>query len=218
LLLVLITEKADMALKVIGISASPRVNGNSDLLLRQALAGAESAGARIEYLRLSDFKIAPCIECNSCYKTGSCVVEDDYHLLSAKMLDADRLIFATPIFFMAVCAQAKILIDRCQCLWAHKYVLKKPLINTAGRDRRAMVIAVGGSKSKKMFESIRLTMKYYFDVLDMNYAASLFVNRMEDPGQVKKHPSAMKEAFRLGQQLAAADTPPPEKPIDIELT
>jgi multimeric flavodoxin WrbA len=212
------TGKADMALKVIGISAGPRVNGNSDLLLRQALAGAESAGALIEHLRLSDFKIAPCTECNSCCKTGRCIVEDDYHLLSAKMLDADRLIFATPIFFMTVCAQAKILIDRCQCLWAHKYVLKKPLINTAGRDRRAMVIAVGGSKSKKMFDSIRLTMKYFFDVLDINYAANLFVNRMEDPGQIKKHPFAMKQAFHLGRQLAAPDTPPPEKPVDIELT
>ena len=207
-----------MALKVIGISASPRVSSNSDLLLRQALAGAESAGAQTEYLRLADFKIAPCIECNSCYKTGTCVVKDDYHIISAKMLDADRLIFATPIFFMTVCAQAKILIDRCQCLWAHKFVLKKPLISIAGRDRRAMVIAVGGSKSKKMFDSIRLTMKYFFDVLDMNYAASLFVNKVEDPGQIKKHPFAMKEAFRLGRQLAAADTPPPEKPVDIELT
>ena len=207
-----------MPLKVIGISASPRLNGNSDLLLRQALAGAESVGAQTEYIRLADFKIAPCIECNSCYKTGSCIVEDDYHLLSAKMLDADRLIFATPIFFMTVCAQAKILIDRCQCLWAHRYVLRKPLINTAGRDRRAMVIAIGGSKSKKMFDSIRLTMKYFFDVLDMNYAASLFVNKVEDPGQIKKHPFAMKEAFRLGRQLAAADTPPPKKPADIELT
>jgi multimeric flavodoxin WrbA len=207
-----------MALKVIGISASPRLNGNSDLLLRRALAGAESAGAQTEYLRLADFKIAPCIECNSCYKTGNCVIKDDYHLLSAKMLDADRIIFATPIFFMAVCAQAKILIDRCQCLWAHKYVLKMPLISAAGRDRRAMVIAVGGSKSKKMFDSIRLTMKYFFDVLDINYAANLFVNKVEDPGQIKNHPSAMKQAFALGQKLAAPDFPPPQKSFDIELT
>jgi multimeric flavodoxin WrbA len=206
-----------MALKVIGISASPRLNSNSDLLLRRALAGVESAGAKIEYLRLADYKIAPCIECNSCYKTGVCVVKDDYHIVSAKMLDADRLIFATPIFFMTVCAQAKALIDRCQCLWAHKFVLKKPLINTTGRDRRAMVIAVGGSKSKKMFDSIRLTMKYFFDVLDINYAANLFVNKVEDPGQIKNHPSAMEQAFALGQKLVAPDTPPPQKPLDIEL-
>lgn len=206
-----------MNLKVLGISTSPRLKGNSDLLLRRALAGAQAAGAEIEYIRLCDFKIAPCVECNACYKTGRCRVEDDYQLLSAKMLEADRLIFATPIFFMAVCAQAKMLIDRCQCLWAHKYVLKKPLLAT-GRDRRAMVIAVGGTKSRKMFESIRLTMKYYLDVLEMRYVANLFVNKIDERGQIEKHPSAMSEAFRLGRELAAADTSPSEKPIDIELT
>ena len=206
-----------MSVKVLGISTSPRVDGNSDLLLRQALAGAESAGAEIEYIRLCDLNIVPCIECNSCYKKGTCSVDDDYQMLSSKMLEAERLIFATPIFFMTVCAQAKALIDRCQCLWAHKYVLKKPLITT-GRDRRAMVIAVGGTKSKKMFESIRLTAKYFLDVLEMNYAINLFVNKIDDPGQIKQHPSAMDEAYRLGRELVSTDTPPPEKPINVELT
>ena len=206
-----------MSIKVLGISTSPRRDSNSDLLLQQALAGAEAAGAETEYIRLRNFNIAPCVECNSCFKQGTCRVEDDYQMLSSKMLEADRLIFATPIFFMTLCAQAKTLIDRCQCLWAHKYVLKQPLI-TAGRDRRAMVIAVGGSKSKKMFDSVRLTAKYFLDVLEMNYTANLFVNDIDEPGQIKKHPSAMDEAFRLGRELASTDTPPPEKPITIELT
>jgi hypothetical protein len=87
-----------------------------------------------------------------------------------------------------------------------------------GRDRRAMVIAVGGSKSKKMFDSIRLTMKYFFDVLDINYVANLFVNKMEGPGQAKNHPTAMNEAFALGQKLADPQTPLSPKPIDVELT
>ena len=206
-----------MSVKVLGISASPRANGNSDLLLRQALEGAESTGADIEYVRLSQYKIAPCIECNACDKTGKCAVQDDYQQILAKMLDAGRLIFATPIFFMAVCAQAKILIDRCQCLWAHKYVLKKELV-TSERDRRAMVIAIGGSKSKKQFDSIRLTMNYFLDALQMHYVSNLFVNKIDAIGEIKKHPSALKEAFRLGKELASADTPVPEKPIDVELT
>lgn len=206
-----------MSVKVLGISTSPRLKGNSDLLLRQALAGSEAAGAETEYIRLRDLNIAPCIECNSCYKKGACVVEDDYQMLSSKMLEADRLIFATPIFFMSVCAQAKALIDRCQCLWAHKYVLKQPLITT-GRDRRAMVIAVGGTKSKKMFESIRLTAKYFFDVLDMTYFANLFVNKVDAAGEIQQHPSAMNEAFRLGRELVSTDTLPLEKPVNVELT
>ena len=206
-----------MTVKVLGISASPRVKGNSDLLLRQALAGAESAGAHVEYIRLSDYKIAPCIECNACYTTGRCEVQDDYQQLLAKILDAGRLILATPIFFMTVCAQAKTFIDRSQCLWAHRYVLKKELI-TPESDRRAIVIAVGGSKSTKMFENIRSTMKPYFDSLQMQYVANLFVNKVNTLGEIEKHPSAMKEAFRLGKELTTADTLPPKKPIDIELT
>lgn len=206
-----------MALQVLGISSSPRPNGNTDLLLRQALAGAESAGAGIEYIRLADYDIAPCSECNYCYDTGRCRIEDDYQILSAKILDADRLIFATPIFFMAVCAQAKLLIDRCQCLWAHKYVLKKLLKQTNGRDRRALVIAVAGSKSKKVFESIRLTFKYYLDALDMQYFANLFVNKIDAPGQIKEHPSALNEALRLGKELITSPTAPKE-PINVELT
>jgi multimeric flavodoxin WrbA len=206
-----------MAIKILGISTSPRTKGNSDLLLREALAGAESAGAQIEYIRLSDYRIAPCIECNACYKTGICRIQDDYQWLLKKILDTDRLIFVTPVFFMTVCAQAKMLIDRGQCLWAHKYVLKKQLFSPP-RDRRAMVIAVGGSKSKKQFESIRFTMKTYFDVLDINYSTNLFINKVDDCGEIRKHPLALKEAFRLGKELTAIDSPPPQKPINVELT
>jgi multimeric flavodoxin WrbA len=202
--------------RVLGISSSPRIEGNSDLLLRQALAGAESAGAQTEYVRLADLSIAPCVECNSCYKTGRCRIQDDYQGLYSKLLETDHLIFATPVFFMTVCAQAKLLIDRCQCLWAHKYVLKQPLSETAGRDRRAMVIAVGGTKSKKMFESIRLTFKYYLDVLDMHYAANLFVNKVDARGQIKGNTAAMEQAFRLGRQLVTAPTP--QEPVNVEFT
>jgi len=205
-----------MSLKVLGISSSPRIKGSSDLLLREALAGAESAGAVIEYVRLCDLKIAPCQECNFCYQSGRCQVEDDYQILSAKMLAVGGLIFATPVFFMTVCAQAKMLIDRCQCLWAAKHILKRPLI-TSRDHRRAMVIAVGGSASKKMFDNIRMTMKTYFDVLDMHYMANLFVNKVNDPGEIEKHPSALNEAFRLGRELAAGTMLLSERPIEVKL-
>ncbi len=205
-----------MTLKVLGISTSPRLKGNSDLLLREALAGAESAGAQVEYLRVANLNIAPCAECNSCYSTGRCRVQDDYQQVLQKMLDADRLIFATPVFFATVCAQAKMLIDRGQCLWANKYVLKRLLFEDGPRDRRALVIAVGGSKSKKQFESIRLTMRSYFDDLDMKYVGNLFVNRVDVRGAIKKHPSALQEAFRLGKELVTVENLP-DKPVDVEL-
>lgn len=205
-----------MSAKVLGISTSPRIKGNSDVLLRRALAGAESTGARIEYVRLVDYTIGPCIECNACHTTGRCNVRDDYQNLLEKILDADRLILATPVFFMSVCAQAKMLIDRGQCLWAQKYILKKNLFDSE-RDRRAMVIAVGGSKSKKQFECIRLTMMSYFDSLQIRYVSNLFVSNIDARGEIEKHPSAIDEAYRLGSELASFDTEPPEKPLTVEL-
>jgi len=204
-----------MSLTMLGISTSPRKGGNSDLLLRQALAGAESAGARVECLRLCDFDIGLCTECNCCYSSGICRLEDDYQQVLEKMLHTDRLILATPIFFMAVCAQAKILIDRGQSLWALKHVIEKDIVADQP-NRRAMVIAVGGSKSTKQFEGVRLTMKAYFDVLDFHYAFNLFVGRVDAFGAITRHPSALREALRLGRELASAETPP-DKTMNVEL-
>jgi multimeric flavodoxin WrbA len=205
-----------MIMKTLGISTSPRIHGNSDILLREALTGAESAGAETEYIHLSDYDISPCIECNACYSRGECKIQDDFQQLIKKILGADRLIFATPVFFMAVCAQAKMFIDRSQCLWAYKYILNKQLFNSE-RDRRAMVIAVGGSKSKKQFEGIQLTMKFYFDALDIKYSCNLFINKVDAFGEIQKHPTALKEAFRLGKELINAKAPPLQKPFNVEL-
>lgn len=81
-------------LKVPGISTSPRLKGNSDLLLRQALSGAEQAGSQVEYLRVCDYKIDGCRECYACATTGQCQVKDDYQPILDKMLQTDRIIFA----------------------------------------------------------------------------------------------------------------------------
>ncbi len=204
-------------MKVLGISTSPRDSSNSDLLLRKALSGAGSAGAEAEYLRLSKFSISPCSECGACYATGECPVQDDFQIVLTKMLRADRLILATPIFFMSVCAQAKIIIDRCQCLWASKYLLKRPIDPTGDKNRLAMVIAVGATKSKKMFDSVRLIMKYYLDALDMGYFANLFVSNVDEAGRISHNTEALERAFRLGTELTYASAAA-EKPIEAEIT
>jgi len=204
-------------MKVLGISTSPRDNSNSDMLLRQALSGASSAGAEAEYLRLCKFNIAPCSACGACYATGECPVEDDFQAVLPKMLAADRIVFATPIFFMSVCAQAKILIDRCQCLWASKYILKRPVVGPRETNRLAMVIAVGGKKSGKGFDCIRLMMKYYLDTVDMGYFANLFVSNADEAGKIAENTNAMQEAIRLGKELVLASESTSGKTIDVEL-
>jgi multimeric flavodoxin WrbA len=206
-----------MAMKVLGISASPRGGGNSETLLDEALAGAAATGATVEKVALRDLPMSPCVECNTCYRTGICRIGDDYHKVLARMLEADRLVFATPVFFMGVAAQGKLFIDRCQCLWARKYVLKAPPLEGTDRDRRALVIAVGGSKSHKMFEAIGLTMKYFLDAAGLAYFGNLFANQIDARGDIRRRPEVLAEARRLGGLLVSAEAAP-EKPISVEFS
>ena len=205
-----------MVLKTLGISTSPRVDGNTDLLLRRALCGAEQSGSQVEHLRLCDHRLGGCTECEACYTTSSCSIEDDYNLIQEKMLAADRLIFATPVFFMTVSAQAKLLIDRGQCLWIRKARLGKPLFEPK-RDRRGMIIAAGGSGSKRQFECVRRTIQSCFDYLEVRHASSLFVSHVDEKGAVLKRPEAMAEAFRLGHELAGSEELVPGGPVCVEL-
>jgi hypothetical protein len=80
-----------------------------------------------------------------------------------------------------------------------------------------MVIAVGGTKNKKMFESVRLTMKYYLDALDMGYFANLFIGNVDGAGIIADNKEAMEQAFRLGAELVVAGSVP-DSSIDVEIT
>ena len=98
-----------------------------------------------------------------------------------------------------------------------KYILKRPVVGPRETNRLAMVIAVGGKKGGKAFDCIRLMMKYYLDTIDMGYFANLFVSNVDGAGKIADNAEAMQEAVRLGNELALAAGPVPEKPIDLEL-
>ena len=95
------------------LSASPREEGNSDLLCDAFLAGAAEAGHQAEKVRVQDLAVRPCLGCNTCKGNGgSCVQKDDMAGVIDKMLQADVIAMATPVYFGALNAQAKTLIDR----------------------------------------------------------------------------------------------------------
>jgi len=188
-------------LKTLVISSSPRKDGNSDLLAKRALDGAREAGSAVEYVRVSELNVSPCRACGYCEKHGVCAINDDFPPLMDKMLDSELLIFATPVYFMSVSAWGKMVIDRCQTLWARKYVLNLPNRPKDKRNCAGICIAVGGSRSLKMFDSIRLTMKYFYDVLEIDRTDEIFYNRLDEKGAVKKHPEALKAAYRKAQSM-----------------
>lgn len=187
-------------IKVLGISSSPRVDGNTELLLKEAMRGAEDEGATTEIVRIRNLSFSPCHSCGYCEKQGECHLKDDFPSLMIKMLQADVLFFATPIYFMSVCAWGKMAIDRCQVLWARKYKLNLEVRDTT-KKWGGLVIAVGGSRSVKMFDSIRLTMKYFFDVLEINETDEVFFNQVDERGVIKERPGALEEAYQKARKI-----------------
>jgi multimeric flavodoxin WrbA len=109
--------------KVVSIFGSPRPNGNTDILLNQAIKGAEASGVDIEKIIVRDLQIAPCNSCGGCFEKGVCAISDDMQKIYSQLVDADGIMVASPIYFMGVSAQLKALIDRCQVFWARKYIL-----------------------------------------------------------------------------------------------
>lgn len=191
-----------MKIKVLGIAGSPRRGGNTDLLLDEALKGAKEAGAEVEKIYVRNYKITPCIECNGCFKDGGCVIKDEMQEIYPKLLEADRIIFASPMFFMGVTGWAKALIDRCQALWAKKYILKQPVVEPERRSqRKGIFISVGGTKGKNLFEGATRTIKTFFDAIDVTYSGELFYRSIDDKGEIKEHPTALQEAYEAGRKL-----------------
>lgn len=186
-------------MKVLGIMGSPRIGGNTDLLLDEALRGAESEGAKVEKLMVDRLKIEPCREYYGCFSDGNCVIRDDMDDIYPKLLSAEAVIVASPMFFYGLTSQVKALIDRCQALWARKYVLTQ---SHPDSERKGAFIAVGATKGKKLFDGSIATVKYFFQAIGVKYVDELLIRGVDKEREIKKHPTALSDAFELGRRLA----------------
>ncbi len=185
-------------MRILAIMGSPRIKGNSDLLLDEAIAGAQEAGAETEKIIVAKLKIEPCQEYYGCLKDGRCVIHDDMDPIYAKILAADAIIVASPIFFYTVSAQLMPLISRCQALWAKKYVLKDMDIPV----RKGAFIAVGATKGEKLFDGPKLTIHYFFQAINVELSDELLIRGVDKRGEIKDHPEHLAAARELGKRLA----------------
>jgi multimeric flavodoxin WrbA len=187
-------------MKVLGIAGSPRRGGNTDRLLAEVLKGAASRGAEVETIVLNDLNITPCQHCNDCYEAGECKYDDDMQMVYRKLAAADRVVLASPIHFMGVTAQAKIMIDRCQALWARKYRLKLPPLGDH-RRRKGLFVSVGGLNKANLFQPALATVKAFFATLDVSYAGEVVLAGVDEKGDIARHGDALKQAYISGQKL-----------------
>jgi multimeric flavodoxin WrbA len=190
--------------KIIAIYGSPRKNGNSAALLKEAVAGARQEGADVEEVFLRDHKISPCLEIYNCIKTGECAIRDDFPEILAKLEASKGIMLASPIFFYTVSAHTKTFMDRCQSLWVRKYWIEKQVFGKAPETRKGLFISVGATEGKKLFDGAILTVKYFFDVLNAGLWRTVLCRGVDRKGEITRKEEYLKEAFQAGRDLAVA--------------
>ncbi len=188
-------------MKVVAFLGSPRVEGNTELLLNEALRPAKAGGHNVIFFRTNQMNIQPCQNCGSCEETGECIVRDDDMVNVYKAIrEGERFILASPIFFFGLTAQIKTLIDRCQCFWCEKYLLKRPI--SEGRyTRKGLLLMVGGMKMEIGFKCGEATAKAFFRTISVREHKTLFYSGIDAKGAIKKHPTALNDAYEAGKRL-----------------
>ena len=189
-------------MKVAAFFGSPRVEGNTYLLLQKAIEGAQDAGAQVEVFNLNDMDILPCQDCDECVETGECIYNDDMDQIYDAIRNSNRFILASPVFFFGISAQAKAMVDRTQSLWCEKYLLKKPL-SQEPLKRKGLFIVVGGMKKEIGYTCSEATAKAFFKTISVDEHENVSVVGVDAKGAILKRPDELEKAYEAGKRLAA---------------
>lgn len=176
-----------MSKKVLILSGSPRKGGNSDLLCDEFAKGAIEAGNIVEKVRVAEKKIGNCFACYYCANHGGeCVQKDDMADIIQKMIDADVLVLASPVYFYSIDAQLKAVIDRTVARWLDV------------KDKEFYYIATCADEDKASLETTFACFRGYADCVEgavekgVIYGTSAY-----EKGEIISTP-AFKEAYEMG--------------------
>ncbi len=177
--------------KVLVISTSLRTKSNSDILTEWLVAGAKDAGHEVELISLKGKKIGFCMGCLACQKTQKCVLGDDAVAIAEKVMNADTLVFVTPIYYYEMSGQMKTLLDRLN-----------PLFPTDYRFRKVYMMSVAAEDEAFVPEKAVSGLQGWIDCFEKaEFAGSLFCGGMGDAGEAAGKTEEQQEAYAFGKAL-----------------
>lgn len=180
-----------MSKRILMISSSPRRHGNSDRICDEFMQGALDAGNQVEKVFLADYLIHYCLGCGSCSRKqdGKCVQSDDMALILEKMVQADIIVFATPVYFYNMAAQMKTLIDR-TC----------PRYNELG-NKAYYIIMSAAEEDRAIMDTVLQSFQGFFNCLEnvqlKQVIYGLGIWEMDDV----EHTPVLKEAYQIGNHI-----------------
>ena len=174
---------------IVILVGSMRRGGNTDQLARKFAEGA-SVHNSVEIISVADYKVAPCIGCNTCFtREGNACFNHDMDAVCEKLRRADVLVIASPVYFYGISAELKAIIDR----------LHTPMRNTFA-IRKLVLLLVGAANLPNLFDPILLQYQMILDFFHLQDCGKVLVSGVKDKGDIIGHP-ALDEAYRLGQSI-----------------
>ena len=189
-------------MKVLGILGSPRVGGNSDILLEEALAGAKATGAEVEKIVLCKKKISGCLDCGKCNETGVCAIKDDMTDIQKKILEADAVIHSGPVYFWAMTGQMKTYLDRWCVFYDAEWNIHKAF-QSKMKDKKIGLITLCGDPDVSTADPIVHSFKNTCQFSGFKLIGTVKASASEK-GAIAKNEAIKKEAYNLGKKGATA--------------
>jgi multimeric flavodoxin WrbA/ActR/RegA family two-component response regulator len=187
------------SLRFLGICGSPRRGGNSELLLDQALKGAEDAGAQVRKLNVTELNISSCKGCGKCHEGpgASCQQQDDMQLVLNELRNCDCLVVSSPLYFSGLPGPMKSFVDRTNPLWAERFLFGA---QKSSRVRMGKFISTAGQVNANFRNSIS-EIRALFNTIGIEYLGEVLVSGVERKGDVLNREDALREAYEAGRDL-----------------
>ena len=176
--------------KIVVLVGSMRKGGNTDLLAQAFTEGA-SKNNEVEIVSVADYKVNPCIGCNSCFtrKENKCFQNDDMGVIYEKLRSADIVVIASPVYFYGISAELKAIIDR----------LHTPMRNEFKTKKLALLL-VGAASLPNLFDAIKLQYQLVLDFFHLEDIGMILVRGVKDKGDIKGN-EALNKAYELGLSI-----------------
>ena len=175
-------------MRIAAILGSMRKKGNTEILLDTALDEAQKNGAAVSKLTLREMSIAPCDGCGACFKKGECIIKDDMGKVYSEMVQADGVIWATPVYFWSMSALTKLAVDRTYALAFPKL----QLMNKVG----GLIMVAGGRGCLNTANIFHM----YFNYNHM-FAAEFASGYAFEKGAIEKNDYAVSAAREMIRQM-----------------
>lgn len=180
--------------RLVAFIGSPRKNGNTATLVNEVIRGAQDAGTETAMFNLYDVNIKPCQGCLACRKTGQCILQDDFQHIFKHIIEADVVVFGSPVYVWQITAQMKLLWDRLCGLFDENFNLRYA-------PKKVIMVYSQGNPDPEAFKASFQCNEAVLKMLGLNVVETIVLTAGSDPSTAANHKDILLKAYEAGKAV-----------------